>query len=171
MTGEVLLMLSLYSLGSGWPCVRNPLCLCWWGCPWMVDGWKALSDSLCPVGVGFWAALCQNQGGMLLQVRTPLCLWEWGFCHALHQNSSLCLCLWECPWMDGWPCPDLWMLELFLGFWLHRAFQWGSPIHRNLRWESPLSWPCLVLIRLGSKSTTELFVKTLGRATKWTPWL
>ena len=47
-----------------------------------IDGWKALSELLCPVGVGFWAALCQNQGGMLLQVRYPLCLWE-------------------CLWMDG----------------------------------------------------------------------
>ena len=102
-TGEVLLMLSLYSLGSGWLCVRNPLCLCWWECPW-VDGWMegSVRFSLpcwggflsCPaskllsvpllVGIALesWAALCQNQGGMLLQVRYPLCLWE-------------------CLWMDG----------------------------------------------------------------------
>ena len=87
-------MLSLYSLGSGWPCVRNPLCLCWWECPW-VDGWMegSVRFSLpcwggflsCPaskllsvpllVGIALesWAALCQNQEGMLLQVRTPLC--------------------------------------------------------------------------------------------------
>ena len=125
-TGEVLLMLSLYSLGSGWPCVWNPLCLCWWGCPW-IDRW------------------------MEGPVRTPLPCWG-GFLGcpvseprrdaAPGQISSLLVGM----SLDGW-------------------------LHRNLWWESPLSWPCMVLIRLGSKSTTELFGKTLGRATKWTPWL
>ena len=130
-TGEVLLMLSLYSLGSGWPCVRNPLCLCWWECPW-VDGWMEgpVRFSL-PCWGGFLSC-------PVLEPRRDA---------APGQNSSLLVGVrfLSCPASKLLSVPLL--VGIALESWValcQNSRCYGcildSYVHRVLQWESPLSF-------------------------------